>query len=182
MKSKYFHAIIFVILISNFAHGQIQSPSAGGSLHLGNISGNSPSVTSLGASVFIDFFPWFENDVSFRVSYSYSQKVEYFLPENRTGRYYPFIKFLSLRGFIRQDFSYPFYLEEGAGLIYLNDRTFGDVNVWEIGTSFAAMIGYDFRKVNTNGFSIGLGIDYGITFTKTTASYSIFFLQSQYYF
>lgn len=108
--------------------------------------------------------------------------VEKFLPENRTGRYYPFLKIFSIKGFIRQDFFFPFYLEEGAGFIYLNDRTFSDVNVWEIGIGFSALAGYDFRKINTNGFSLGLGIDYGITFTQTTANYFLVFLQTQYYF
>lgn len=182
MKLRFTQIIFLLIIFSAIANAQIHSFSAGGSLHVGSISGNSPSVASLGASVFIDFYPWFEHDVSFRFAYSYSQKVEYFLPENRTGRYYPFIKVLSLKGFLRQDFSYPLYLEEGAGIIYLNDRTFSDVNSWQVGTSFAALAGYDFRKTDSNGLSIALGLDYGITFTQTTASYYFIFLQTQYYF
>lgn len=161
---------------------QINSFNVGGSIHIGNIAGNSPSVTSLGSTVFFDFYPWFENDVSFRFGYSYSQKVEHFLPENRTGRYYPFLKILSLKGFIRQDFSFPLYLEEGAGIIYLNDRTFPDVNNWQIGTSFSASVGYDFRKVESSGFCMSLGLDYGVTFTQTTTNYFLVFLQTQFYF
>jgi hypothetical protein len=173
---------IFFLFITKISSAQIESPAIGGSLHLGSINGNSPSVSSIGGTLFFDFCPWFEHDVSFRVSFTYSQMVEKFLPENRTSRYYPFIKTFSLKGFIRQDFSFPFYIEEGAGLIYLNDRTFSDVNVWETGIGFNALVGYDFRKINTNGFSVGLGIDYGITFTHTTANYFLVFLQTQCYF
>ena len=171
-----------MLIFTTATKAQINSFNVGGSFHIGSIAGNSPSVTSLGGSVFVDFYPWFENDVSFRFGYSYSQKVEYFLPENRMGRYYPFLKILSLKGFIRQNFSLPLYLEEGAGIIYLNDRTFLDANNWQVGTSFSASVGYDFRKVDPSGFCMNLGLDYGVTFTQTTANYFFVFLQGQYYF
>ncbi|MEK6552422.1 MAG: hypothetical protein AABZ54_03110, partial [Bacteroidota bacterium] len=111
-----------------------------------------------------------------------SQMVEKFLPENRSGKYYPFIKIYSLKGFFRQTFPSQFYLEEGAGFIYLNDRTFSDVNIWEVGVGFSALAGYDFRRNDLNGFSLGLGVDYGVTFTHTTANYFLVYLQTQYYF
>ena len=182
MKKRIFQIFFFLIITIDISIGQIESPSIGGSLHIGSISGNSPSVTSLGGTFYFDFFPWFENDVSFRTSFTYSQMVEKFLPENRAGRYYPFIKIFSLKGFIRQDFSYPFFLEEGAGLIYLNDRTYSDVNIWEVGVGFSALFGYDFRKIGTYGLSVGLGVDYGVTFTHTTANYFLVHLQTQFYF
>ncbi len=182
MRLKPNQIFFLLILSASISIAQIESPSVGGSLHLGNISGNSPPVSSTGGTLFVDFFPWFENDVSFRTSFTYSQMVEKFLPENRAGRYYPFIKSLSLKGFIRQDFLYPFFLEEGAGLVYLNDRTFSDVNLWEFGAGFSVLFGYDFRIVGTKGLSLGLGVDYGVTFTHTTASYFLVYLQTQYYF
>ena len=172
--------MLFVLSVSSKA--QIQSPSFGGSIHIGSISGNSPSISSMGGSVFFDFYPWFENIVSFRASFSYSQIVEKYLPENRSGKYYPFIKYYSLKGFTRQTFPSQIYLEEGAGFIYLNDRTFSDVNIWEVGVGFSALAGYDFRRNDLNGFALGLGVDYGVTFTHTTANYFLIFLQTQYYF
>ena len=92
MKIKSSLIIAFVFLFSALTNAQISSESIGGSIHLGSIQGNSPSVTSAGGTIFLDFYPWFENDVSFRLGYTYSQKVEYFLPEDRAGRYYPLIK------------------------------------------------------------------------------------------
>ncbi len=182
MDRKVYYIIFFLFFFVIASGAQINSFNVGGSVHTGNIAGNSPSVTSLGGTVFLDFYPWFEQDVSFRFGYSYSQKIERFIPENRTGRYYPFIKVLSLKGFIRQNLSFPIYLEEGAGIIYLNDRTFSDVNNWQVGTSFSASVGYDFREIDEKGFCINLGLDYGVTFTQTTANYFLVFLQGQYYF
>ena len=180
MRFRYLFLIIF-LFFSTIANGQIESVSFGGDLHFGNIKGNSTPVTSLGSSLFIDFFPWFEHDVSFRAAFSYSQMVEKFLPENRAGKYYPFIKTFSLKGFIRQNFSYPLYLEQGVGFIYLNDRTLSDINRWEVGAGFSALVGYDFRKIGAQGFSLALGTDYGLTFSQTTTNYFLVFLQAQYY-
>ncbi len=182
MIRKILLTIILLFNLSTLTKAQIQSPSLGGSLHIGSIMGNSPSISSLGGSFFFDFYPWFENVVSFRASFTYSQMVEKFLPGNRSGKYYSFLKIYSLKGFFRQNFPSQVFLEEGAGLIYLNDRTFSDVNIWEVGVGFSALAGYDFRKNNLDGFSLSLGIDYGVTFTQTTASYFLVFLQSQYYF
>ena len=182
MNAKIYYIIFFLLAFVLTTEAQISSFNVGGSIHVGSIAGNSPSVTSLGGTVFFDFYPWFEHDVSFRFGYSYSQKAEQFIPENRAGRYYPFIKVLSLKGFIRQDLSFPIYIEEGAGIIYLNNRTFPDVNNWQVGTSFSASVGYDFRKIDEKGFCMNLGLDYGVTFTQTTANYFLVFLQGQYYF
>ena len=60
------------ILLSGKSNGQISSVNLGGSLHTGAIQGNSAPVSTLGGSFFIDFFPWFEHDVSFRLGYTYS--------------------------------------------------------------------------------------------------------------
>jgi len=182
MKIKFSQLLAAVIIFSTASQAQISSASVGGSIHLGSIQGNSTPVTSAGGSLFLDFFPWFENDVSFRLGYTYSQKVEYFLPEDRTGRYYPLIKIFSLKGFIRQDLSYPIYAEEGAGLIYLNDKTLANVNQWEPGAAFSAALGLDLRKEGTMGVSLAFGLDYGVCITSTNANYYLVFLQGQFYF
>jgi hypothetical protein len=182
MKIKFIEITIIFLLITVSVKSQINSFNIGGSINLGSIAGNSPSVTSGGGSLFFDFYPWFEHDVSFRTSIIYSQKIDKFLPGDNVDMVYPFIKAFSLRGFIRQDFSFPFYLEEGAGVLLLNDRTFVNINVWDVGTSFAAMIGYDFRQNGPKGFCAGAGFEYGITFTNTNANYLLYYIQGQYYF
>jgi hypothetical protein len=182
MKIKLLVIVFFLFCFAKSDLAQISSASIGGSLHLGSIQSNSVPVTTFGGTFFVDFFPWFEHDVSFRLGYTYTQKVEYFLPEDRTGRYYPLQKTISLKGYIRQDISYPVYIEEGAGFIYLNDKTLANLNSWELGAGFGAAIGIDFRKDGFKGITIGGGLDYGVCFTGSNAYYYLFFVQTQYYF
>lgn len=182
MKIKLLQSVVFIFLLAGVSYSQIQYASFGGSIGIGEIQGNSSPVPSLGANVFVDMIPWFSDGMfSIRAGFLYAQKVEHFLPENRTGRYYPFIKSFWMKGVLRQLMSENIFLEEGAGLILLNDRTFGDVNSWEAGASFNAMGGIDFRELNSGGITVGLGLDYGITFTGTTASYYLLYAQIQYY-
>lgn len=181
MKLLFKSQLILFFLYAGL-NAQIESVSFGGSVGFGTIHGNSPSVSSAGVNLFLDVVPWFsDGDVSLRAGFLYAQKIEKFLPENRTARYYPFIKQYSLKGFINQKISPFFYLEQGAGLIYLNDRTFGDVNIWEVGASFNVLAGLDWKDINNKGFALGLGLEYGITFTKTTAGYYLIYGQLQYY-
>jgi len=182
MKIKLLLPILFLILYSTYFYAQIEKISFGSSIGLGEIRGNSASVSSLGANIFIDVIPWFsDGNFSIRTGFLYAQKVEYFLPENRTGRYYPFIKSYWLKGELKQILSENFYLEQGAGIIVLNDRTFSDTNAWEFGASFNALAGLDLRNNNLRGVCLGIGFNYGLTFTGTTAGYYLFYTQIQYF-
>ncbi len=170
--------LIFFFLCLNTG-AQIKKVSGGFTAGLGEIQGNSPSVASLGISVYLDLVPWFSDEITFRTGFTYAQKIEYFLPENRQQRYYPFIKSYYLRGMLRVNLNQKIYLEQGAGLIYLNDRTFGDINEWEAGASFNVLAGIDFSNYDSDGIKLGLGLEYGITFIKTNASYYLIYLQFQ---
>ena len=182
MKTKLFQSILFIFILSSVSYSQIQYVSFGGYLGFGEIRGNSSPVTSAGVNIFIDAIPWFSDGTfSIRAGFLYAQKVEKFLPENRLGRDYPFIKLYSMKGILKQLLSPTLYLEQGVGVILLNDRTFSDVNTWQAGASFNALAGIDLRDINSAGFSLGLGIDYGITFTGTTAGYYMIYGQVQYY-
>jgi hypothetical protein len=169
--------LICILSISNF--GQIKSVSGGAKLGLGEIRGNSPSVSALGMGLYLDFVPWFSDELSFRTGFQYAQKLEYFLPENRMQRYYPFIKSFSFEGVLKVELNKLFFLEQGVGIIYLNDRTFSDVNEWEPGAVFHVLSGIDFSDEESDGIRLGLGLEYGITFTKTNASYYLIYLQIQ---
>lgn len=180
MKKRTTIAVIIVCLfISSNLIAQIKSVNVGASIGFGEIKGNSPSVTSLGASIYFDFLPWFSNDLTFRTGFIYAQKLERFLPESRILRYYPFIRSYYLKGLLRVDLNDLFYIEPGAGLIYLNDRTFGDINEWEPGASFNFLYGIDFSDSERRGIHLGIGLDYGITFMKTSASYYLIYIQIQ---
>jgi hypothetical protein len=172
--------ILFLICIFSISSiGQIKSVSGGAKIGLSEIQGNSPSVTSLGIGFYFDFVPWFSDELTFRTGFIYAQKLEHFLPENRMQRYYPFIKSFSLEGVLKVDLNQLLFLEQGVGLIYLNDRTFGDINEWEPGAVFHVLSGIDFSDDESDGIRLGLGLEYGITFTKTNASYYLIYVQIQ---
>lgn len=182
MNLKLLQSFIIAFVFTSSVYSQIKYVSFGTSAGIGGIKGNSPSVTSAGFNFYADLIPWFsEGSISIRTGFFYSQKVEKFLPENRAGRYYPFLKSFWIKGMLKEILDDTFYLEQGVGIIYLNDRTFNDTNFWEPGVSFDAVFGMDLRKNNSPGISIGGGLDYGITFTATAASYYLFYIQLQYY-
>jgi hypothetical protein len=174
--------LLSVLSMANISYAQVKNFNAGAYIGAGEIKGNSPSITSLGLNLFFDFKTYFIKDVSFRFNFLYARKVEYFLPENSRGKYYPFISVLGLKAFIQQSLGGVFFIEEGTGIIVLHDRTFSDTDVWDLGTAFNILAGIDSRNLKSEGFTIGLGIEYGITFNNTTASYFLTYIQAQYHF
>lgn len=88
-----------------------------------------------------------------------------------------------LKAFIKQRLGTNLlFVEEGAGIIAMNDRTFSDTDVWDYGIAFNVLIGIDLRNFISSGFTLGVGSEYAVTFNNTTATYFSFHLQSQYYF
>lgn len=182
MKIKILQPIFFLFFLSSILSAQIQYVSFGGTIGGGEISGNHSPVTCLNTNIFIDVIPWFSDGMfSFRTGFQYAQKIEKFLPENRTNRYSPFIKSYWTKGVLKNLLSETFYVEGGVGLTILNDRVFNDKNIWNTGVSFNALGAIDLRKPNSDGISLGLGIDYGLTFTGTNTDYYSIYAQIQYY-
>jgi hypothetical protein len=155
--------------------------SIGGELGAGSIKGNSPSQTSFNTGIFIDASPQFMQGSSLRLSLLYGRKIEALLPQGIYERYYPFIRGVSLKATMNQTFRNFFYTEEAIGPLLLNDRTFSDVNSYDLGLCFSFLAGLDFRK-SSKGMAVGVGTEYGLTFTNTLASYFSIYLQGQYYF
>ncbi len=177
--------IFFVLNFTLFAgilSGQSTSFEVSGGVGSGSIKGNSPPVTSLAGKISFGFNPGFLKAVTFRGEFLIARKVEYFLPEDRRGRYYPFVKAFSLAGFIYQPLANNFRLEEGLGFVLVNDRTFSDTDDWDSGLTATLLVRYTFDRPAQNGFSVALGAEFGNTFTNSTASYFVFFLEGLYRF
>lgn len=172
--------IAFTLLVCSL-FAQQENVNVGASLGLGSIKGNSPELTAYGVNLFVGFTPFFTDYIDFRLGFIYTQKVEQLLPENRVGRYYPFVKAFYLKGVLEQPITSKLFIEETIGLLVLNDRTFSDTNTWNYGANFSLALGYDLRNRGV-GFTIGPILDYGLTINNTNASYIMFSLQSQYYF
>lgn len=173
---------LLLFLLSGNIPAQINSWSAGGYLGAGSIRGNSPSQTSFNTSLFIDVAPEVMQGSSLRLSFHYGRTIESLLPQGLLARYYPFVRGISLKVTTSQIFQNFFYTEEAIGPLLLNDRTFSDVNSYDTGLSFSFLAGLSFRNDAGKGMTFGLGTEYGLTFTNTTASFFSFFLQAQYYF
>ena len=171
--------LVFIIILLS-AYMNVRGQSAGVSLGGGLISSNSPSVSSFSTSLFLES-PILFNSFSIRLSILYAADYNQILP-NSTNPYNPFIKVVSLKGLTSQNFSGSYYLDEGIGLLMINDRIFNNKDYIDYGFVMSIGLGFDLRNDNPTGFRIGAGVDYGFTFTNTYAKYFSLHLLGQYYF
>ena len=170
--------LVFIIILLT-AYLNIRGQSAGATLGGGLISSNSPSVTSYSATFFLES-PIIYNSFSMRLSFLYAADYNQILP-NSTIQYNPFIKGVSLKGITTQNFSGSYYLDEGIGLLIINDRIFSNTDFIDYGFVMSIGAGFDLRNDNPTGFRIGAGVDYGFTFTNTYAKYFSLHLMGQYF-
>ena len=172
---------ILFISVSNIS-AQFSNEHIGAGLGIGSIKGNSPSQSALAGNISYGFNHTFLHEIGIKFNYLYARKVNYFLPENRKGRYYPYIQSLSALATIEQKLNGLFFSEEGLGLSSVNDRTFSDVNEWDYGVVFSVMLGWDFRDRFKEGIKFAFNAESSITFTSTTASYVVLGVQVLYYY
>ena len=147
----------------------------------GDIGGNLPSQGSFTSTLFIEGNPGFNFNLTTRLSFIYVADANIIFPQN-SARYNPFLKGFSLKGIETQSLSGILFLEEGLGVLCLNDRTFENVNEWDLGLAFSLTAGFDLRSEAGGGFKIGAGTEYGLTFTQTNVNYLSVHLQAEYYF
>jgi hypothetical protein len=175
--------LTFVLLIFFFLpkvlHPQ-ESISIGSYLGGGVIKGNTVSKGSFSSSLFLEVDPGLYKDLSLRFSFMYNKDFNSILP-NSTKSYYPFIKGFGLKGVTFQNMELNYFVEEGLGLIALNDRTLSGINEWDYGVNFSIAAGFDLRNSEQKGFKISLGTEYGLTFFNTLPSYFSIYLQVQYF-
>jgi hypothetical protein len=171
--------LAFIIILLS-AYMNIMGQSAGVSLGGGLIKSNSPSVSSYSTTLFLES-PILYNSFSIRLSVLYAADYNQILP-NSTNKYNPFIKGISLKGLTTQNYSGSYYLDEGIGLLMINDRIFNNSDYFDYGFVMSIGAGFDLRNDLPNGFRIGAGADYGFTFTNTYANYFSIHLIGQYYF
>jgi len=171
-KVRIYFAVLFCILFFFNASAQLRI-NAGGFIGGGTIKGNSPSLAAFTASVFIETNTALFLEVTPRLSYIYLKDFDAILP-NTQKPYYPFMQAITLKGITTQYFQNKIFLEEGVGFLALNDRTFSTTDIWSYGIVLSISGGWDLRGFNLNGFRIGAGAEYGITFNNTLANYSSF--------
>ncbi|MEJ2193876.1 MAG: hypothetical protein P8X73_03330 [Ignavibacteriaceae bacterium] len=177
---KALRVIILFLLLSTFSYSQLRF-SAGGYLGGGTIKGNSPSIGAFTASAFIETNTSLFLEVTPRLSYFYAKDFNAIIP-NTSQPYNPYIQGINIKGITTQYFKDKMFLEEGVGLLALNDRTFSDTNVWSYGIVLSISGGWDLRGFYLSGFKLGGGVEFGITFNNTLARYSVLYLIFNYTF
>jgi len=174
MKKKLI-LIIFLLAVITKIYGQSVGISLGGGL----ISSNSPNISSYATSLFIES-PILFNSFSIRLSFLYDADYNQILP-NSTNLYNPFIKGMSLKGLTTQNMTGNYYLDEGIGLLMINDRIFNTSDFIDYGFVISLGAGFDLRHDKPRGFRIGAGTDFGFTVTNTYAKYFSVHLMGQYF-
>lgn len=170
--------IFFVVLLNaHFAFSQILS--VGGFAGGGVFNGNSISITGFTTSLFAEInTPLFE-EVFPRVGLVFVKDFNAVLP-NTSKAYNPYLAGVSVKGITTQYSDSKLFLEEGVGLIAINDRTFIDTNIWDYGVVISLSAGFDLRNFDLKGFKLGAGAEYGITFFNTLPKYSSIHLYLNY--
>ncbi len=162
--------LLEVVLFSSICFAQTEF-SVGGYLGGGSFSGNTVSVGGFTSSLFVEAnIPLFE-EVFPRASFIFTKDFNSLLP-NTIQTYNPFILGFDFKGITTQYFDNKLFLEEGVGLLALNDRTFIDTNIWDYGIVISLSAGFDLRNFNLKGFKVGAGAEYGITFFNSLPKYS----------
>ena len=155
--------------------------SIGGSVGGGFIKGNSPSIGAVTTSVFIETNTVLFEEVYPRLGFIFAKDYNAIVP-NVKKPYFPWIQGFTLKGITTQYFDGRYFLEEGVGLLALNDRTFSDTDNWNYGVVLSINGGFDLRGFNLDGFKLGAGAEYGLTFTNTLPQYSSFHFFFEYTF
>lgn len=168
--------IIFLFTISIFP----QNISIGGSLGGGIIGGNSPNQSAAFASVYIES-SIYDNYLSNRIKFIYGTDINAILPESQSIRYYSFIKAFSYLTVMTQKIAPRFFIEESLGVLFINDRTFSDVNDWDYGVCGGFSAGYMLSDSDL-GWRFGLGLEFGFSTYSSTVRYYTFQLEGKYIF
>jgi hypothetical protein len=145
--------------------------SAGATVGGGFIKSNSPSVGVFTTSFFIETNTVLFSEVFPRLSFIFAKDFNAIIP-NVEKPYFPWVQGITFKGVTTQYFDGGYFLEEGIGLLALNDRTFSDTDNWNYGVVLSINGGFDLRGFNLDGFKLGAGAEYGITFTNALPQYS----------
>lgn len=143
----------------------------GGYIGGGTIKGESPSVAAFTSSVYIETNFSMFLEVTPRLSLIYAKDFNAIIP-NVKKPYFPFVQGYSFKGIVTQYLEDGIFIEEGVGLLALNDRIFSNTDVWDYGVVLSLSAGWDLRGFNLSGFKLGAGIEFGLTFNNTLAQYS----------
>ena len=171
MKKFYF---AFIFLLSTFLLGQSYKTAVG--TGIGSFNGNFPSQSTLNGKIYFEFSSPLTLFQKLDISASFGQKIEKFLPGSYNYKHYSFFTSFGISGKFIQPINNFITIEEGIGLVYLNDRSFSDIDTWNVGLLLSISAGIPISKK----VELLLNGDYGLTFTNTNSSYIAFLILIRY--
>lgn len=177
MSMKKIFLLFFLFNIS-ILFSQSKSNLVGSGFGLGTYIGNFPSQTTLGTKLLYEMNSPFSFFDKIQFHFSAAQKVEKFLPGSYNYDHYSYFLSLGTSGLFRQFLNENFYFQEGLGIIYLNDRSFDDIDIWNFGTILNLLVGTEINK----NIDLSLHLDYGLTFNNTNVSYTLIMILVSYKF
>ncbi len=131
-------------------------------LGIGNIAGINPSgITTLDLGFSAEFATNFFGGENFLLNYFYSRKFEYFIPESREGRVYPYLQGFSLEFLIVQKKN-NFEFQEGLGPVIINDKIFSDDDFIIPGIMFTFNLLLPVRLDEEEHWGLGSAVNYAI--------------------
>ncbi len=164
---------VFAICLALSTPGMAQIGFLGGGVDagLGSFSSSAPSVTSYLASAYVDLKYYALPNIYFKPQIFYARDVNILLPEDRTGKYYPYIYGAALSAISGDSLSASWTLEYGGGVVILKDKTFGDLENFSPGAQLNASLLLTVKEYAVSKLQIGATVFYGQTFGKTTPGY-----------
>ncbi len=174
MKKFY---LIFLFFLNTFLLGQTAKSSMGAGLGIGSFIGNFPTQTTLGTKIYFETESPLKMFNNLQFHFTAAQKIEKFLPDSYTYKHYSYFTSFGISGMFYQPLNEYLNIQEGLGLIYLNDRSFSDINSWNFGVLLNLGIGTPI----SNSVDLSLIIDYGITVNNTNVSYFLFIFEGKYF-
>jgi len=172
--------IILLMLSSASVFSQFNEIHFGGGFGIGAISGNSPSQSAYSNSIFIGLKHASTGEIIFRANYVYASKINSVLPENRTGKYYPFQHIFAVTGSMNQNIS-SFYLQGGIGPLLIQDRIFAGEIQTDFGLMISAGIYITAFSFTDSKIDFGLTGNFGETFTNSLASFYLYQMNFVYF-
>ncbi len=164
--------LIIWLFFTSLLLGQSANSSVGAGLGIGSFIGNFPTQTTFGTKFFFETESPLKIFNMLKIHFSAAQKIEKFLPDSYTYDHYSYFTSFGFSGIFNQPLNEYLNIQQGVGLIYLNDRSFSDIDSW----NFGVLLNFGIGTPISSSVDLSINIDYGITVNNTNASYFLFFV------
>lgn len=159
--------LVFFLLLVSLSNLQSQNYSVGGGIGFGSFMGDFPSQTTFAGKIFLESPSPLTIFNNLQVSLSLAQKLEKFLPDYYDYEHYSYFINIGLSGIFKQFLNESIMVKESIGFIYLNDRSFDDIDYWNLGIT----LGFSAETELNNDITVFICVDYGLTFMNTNVHY-----------